>query len=383
MRHDGEYTSLRSRLSESYTQAMTGEALRESESGQSPRAANRGAPGETPFFIIGAGRSGTTLLQAMLTRSSRIAIPPETHFFSRFDPAIRFCDPLGEAQIEPYLRWVAAHPWWGELGLDAQSLREHLNRGERSAASILLWMLRALAGGGALRLGEKTPRHEKHLPRILEVFPDARIIHMHRDPRDVVASLQREPWMAGRSAQRIARHVRDALARQSRAARQMGRDRYAVVRYETLVSQPERELRRLCEFLGESFDERMLRFYEREDAGYLASEAGWKSLTLAPLDPSRHGRYRTLLSMRDIRAVERVMGTLLAEYGYEREPGPRDRLAWRARDAFERGRWWLERMARSVSKRLGGDASYERDRRLKPARLRQRAGAGQGGAGAA
>lgn len=329
---------------------MIGGSRKEDNSGGG--ACPNNVQGAAPFFIVGAGRSGTTLLQAMLTRQPRIAIPPETHFFCRFDPSIHFSDPLRDDQVEQYAAWATSQPWWMELGLDAKALRTHIDDGGRSAASILLWMLRTLTNECAPRLGEKTPRHEKRLARILEVFPDAKIIHIYRDPRDVVASLQREPWMAGQSVQRVARHVRGTLARQRAAARQLGPDRYAVIRYESLVAQPERELRRLCAFLGETFCEEMLRFHERAEPGYLPSEAAWKHLTMAPLDPSRHGRYRTLLSLRDIRTVERVVGPQLSAYDYEREPGEPDRLVWRASAMLERTGWWVKRLARSARKRL-------------------------------
>ncbi|MFG0253297.1 MAG: sulfotransferase family protein, partial [Phycisphaerales bacterium JB038] len=57
------------------------------------------------FFIVGTGRSGTTLLQAMLASHPRLAIPPETKFFQRWDPAEkRFGgEPLTGARLDGYL----------------------------------------------------------------------------------------------------------------------------------------------------------------------------------------------------------------------------------------------------------------------------------------
>ncbi|MEM1424022.1 MAG: sulfotransferase [Planctomycetota bacterium] len=306
-----------------------------------------------PFFIVGTGRSGTTLIQRMLSAHPGITIPPETQFFSRFDPAIRFTDPLREREVGAYLARVGDDPWWGELGLSVDALRAHVEGGGRDARSILWWMLRGLSQGveDRVRFGEKTPHHEKRVARIAGLFPRARFIHIVRDPRDVVVSLRREAWWPWRSVQRTARSVRGTLHRQLHNERALG-ERYLRVRYESLVEDPEGELRRVCAFLGEDFDPVILRYHESESAGFLASERAWKGLSTQPLDPSRIGRWRERLSARQASCVDRWVGRgLLEEYGYER--CGRARMPWAGvADAGERTWWFASRQLRSVRKRL-------------------------------
>jgi hypothetical protein len=82
------------------------------------------------------------------------------------------------------------------------------------------------------------------------------------------------------------------------------------VKYEDLVDHPERELRRLCGFLGEDYDPAMLRYARREDAGYLEVEESWKGLTRQELTRARVGRYRGRLTPRQVWTVERLESVL-------------------------------------------------------------------------
>ena len=124
------------------------------------------AASQDPFFIIGTGRCGTTLLQRMLMGHPRISIPPETHFFSRFDPVrVVGLDPVSDGLVEGYVERCASHPWFAELGLRRESLQAALDAGTRSARDLFLWYANALLPDAPARLGEKTPHHEKYTAR--------------------------------------------------------------------------------------------------------------------------------------------------------------------------------------------------------------------------
>jgi LPS sulfotransferase NodH len=299
------------------------------------RAGSPGDPPKAPFFIVGTGRCGSTLLQAMLLSHSRIAIPPETHFFAELDPALGFSDPLPEGDDAAYLDACIRATHWSELGLDRDALADALARGCRSARALFTWVLEQLLGVdvvGRARVGEKTPRHEQNVPRIARLFPDALFIHIHRDPRDVVASILSMDWRSSDSAAALARECRRTYRRQARFGRELGPHRYLTVRYEDLVAEPEAVLGRVCEFLGESFEPAMLSYPERAESGFLASESDWKSATRQPLDPTRIGRYRAVLGPRAIRRVEGILAEELPALGYALAPAPRWRPDW----------WWAD-----------------------------------------
>ena len=315
-----------------------------------------------PFFIIGTGRCGTTLLQRMLMGHPHIDIPPETHFFSRFDPfTVIDTDPIPDAAVDTYLHRCTTHPWFAELGLPADDLRHTLATGTRSARELFLWYAGAFLPAMPPHLGEKTPHHEKYVDRILTLFPDARFIHIVRDPRDVVVSLRKEHWMGDQSLHRIAHHVAKIWKRQRAVARRLGPDRYRTLRYEDLVANPEATLRGLCDFLAEPFDPAMLAHHEHAAPGFLPSESSWKNLALQPIDPSRVGRYREHLKPSEIGMVERSLGRLLIHYGYRPDPRAAHAPVSYLAEAIERLWWSIRRTGASLTRRARGASSAARE----------------------
>ncbi len=298
------------------------------------RPARREPPPAAPFFIVGTGRCGSTLLQAMLISHPRIAIPPETFFFAELDPALAFADPLPVDRIDAYVDHCQAQPHWKDLGIASDELRAALRAGTRDAAGLFGWLMARLLGDDARgrRWGEKTPRHEQHVARIAALLPDARFIHIHRDPRDVVASLLEMEWRSSGSVGLLAREVRRTHRRQQRAEAALAPERYLRLRYEDLVTAPEPTLQRVCDFLGETYDPAMLAFDRRETAGYRADEGDWKDRTRRPLDASRIGRYRRALRPEQIRRVERRLGPHLQRLGYARARAVPWQPAW----------WWAD-----------------------------------------
>jgi len=297
------------------------------------------------FFIIGTGRSGTTLVQSMLMSHSRIFLPPETRYFGVTDPDLI----LGAGQRKPgdldrYL--AAAWPDWSrrEFGLDEAEVRSAIAATDLSTRAVFL----ALAGlwsarSGKPRIGEKTPNHEKSVARIRAVFPEARFIQILRDPRDVVVSKRDHQLQGHASIFRYARSMRKVYDRHAEYVRTLPKDVYLTVRYEDLVSDPEGQVRTMCAFLGEEFEPAMVRPHERASKGFAGFEAGWKDLTLQPLTLSRIGRYREKLTPREIRTVERAVGHHLQELGYTPEPGIPHRLDWAIADAGAYLGWRVRR----------------------------------------
>jgi hypothetical protein len=170
------------------------------------------------------------------------------------------------------------------------------------------------------RWADKTPVYTLHLDFIDELFPGARYVHLVRDGRDVVASF-RDRWgyMAGvRAANSVwAQYVRAALAWEAGG----GAGRTRQVRYEALVNAPEASMRDLLEFLGEPWDDRVVRFDEVQHdtteryARFTASrrEAGGES---AAIYRSRVGAGRARIDPFLRGLLQRSAGGLLEQLGY-------------------------------------------------------------------
>lgn len=140
-------------------------------------------------------------------------------------------------------------------GIDVAGLESRLLGAANSYRSFLASILEDLAKSqGKPRCGEKTPQHAIFAETLCEWFPGAAIIHLVRDPREVVASLQRVPWASNSVVTNARIWVRYNLAaRQSRH-----RPEYLMVCYQDLVVRPEQELLRICTHLNEQYSPSML-----------------------------------------------------------------------------------------------------------------------------
>lgn len=289
-----------------------------------PEARTNTAPS---FLIVGTGRCGSTLLQAMLMSHREVRIPTETQYFQFFDPVVLgLPDPLADTEVEAYLERVGAtHA--GKILRSVPGGEEayaaEVRSGMRSARDQFGWVCDRLAAGqSGLVLGEKTPQHWPFLDRILSLYPQIRVIHIHRDPRDVVAGLMSMRWWASRSVRRTAKYWRKALLSAELWQRHLGPARHRIVRYEDLVADPEGVLRGVVEFLGLDFDPAMLDHREAAGKTYRPGEFGHKALAMDPVQTDRHGRYRTMLTPFQIRLIEATVGTdLMARHGYQPDEG--------------------------------------------------------------
>ena len=301
------------------------------------------------FFVVGTGRCGSTLLQAMLSSHPNLYVPPELRFFGRHDPGVHFSDPLRDEDVDAYLAGCDLDIWWRDMGMDMSAFHDAIRGGVRTSRDIYLWILAHVAvkrGNRKPRCGDKTPDYVLFVERIDELFPDSKFIQLWRDPRDVVASYLEQYWVQGGTALRVASYIRHVFREVERAAIRLGPERLCVVRYEDLVEHPERELRRLCAFLGEDYDPAMLDFGNRVDKGYLEVEEAWKGMTRGGLTSARVGRYRAKLTARQIWTVEQRLRPMLSELGYDPDATIQRRLHWY-------GVLWSERIYRKVLHTLG------------------------------
>jgi len=206
------------------------------------------------------------------------------------------------------------------------------------------------ARSGKPRIGEKSPYHYRHVEAIARELPGAKFIHICRDVRDVAASGLIACW-SSRSAIVQAKSWRNTMREHLRLMAAMLADQYCEVRFESLVADPDRELRRLCAFLGERFHPDMLRFDQQARAAIGRHDAAWSGATPTALDSSAVGRHRSRLTDRQLHAVRRMAGAEMSRMGYE-SAAIRVRPWWPALDAAERATHTLEKLRASIRKRL-------------------------------
>jgi len=219
-----------------------------------------GAP--KPIFVLGFPRSGTTLVEQMLSAHPRISAGDELPFIEEITGAMprMFSSPLAYPEALAEL-WMADH----RDGLDV--LRDHYLRRLRQLDVV---------GGEAAWFTDKMPLNETHLGLIALMFPRAPLIHVLRHPLDVVLSVfgnnLTHGFFCAYRLETAARHYALTMDLVEHYRREMAL-RYLPVRYEDIVDDPESSVRRMLDFIGEPFDEGCLHFHQNRRFARTASYA--------------------------------------------------------------------------------------------------------------
>ena len=299
---------------------------------QSRRSAIRRATGGPPAapFVVGATRSGTTLLRLMLDAHPGISIPSETHFIPELISA-REKHGASSAQM---LELLTSHRRWGDFTIEADELAARwatLDPLTGPAAVRAFYELYAdKQGNHGARWGDKTPGYIKSMREIQVYLPEARFIHLIRDGRDVALSILKQHW-GPQTIEAAAEKWRSRVLRGRAQQPYLGF--YLEVKFEDLVLHTERELRRICGFIDLDFDPAMLGYHEtaeqrlQEKARALPRTHGEPqsaekrlmshAKTFEPPNPDLIGTWRKRMSTADRAAYEALAGDLLAEIGYE------------------------------------------------------------------
>lgn len=321
-------------------------------------------------FVVGAPRSGTTLLTHMLHRHPEVSATPETHFLCHahsYRGGARgvlaewpvsgkwLCSRMAQLETPG---WRAAWPRTFRGVGDGVSRR--LVTGLRRL--FLAVIEDAAVDREAPLLVEKTPQHIEYLPLLRRLFPRAPIIHIVRDGRAVVSSLARMPWWH-RGATGAAAYWAEWVPRASSWVR---RDANAIeVRYEELVRDPEAVLAQVTQCLGIPYTPAMLEPLPGEEL-LVERRGGHKAGAMRPIEPAHAEAWKERLDERELRYVETLLAESLAALGYYRLGSPRrrpllvvggadgDARAWKAADPLIReeveklrpGQVWVRRLSR-------------------------------------
>jgi hypothetical protein len=297
----------------------------------------------TPFpFIVGCGRSGTTLLRVMLDSHSELVIPPETMFIAGMAKQRAAYGKDGAFNSGRFEADLIGGGWlWRWRTSDKEEVRVSL--AERPPSSLAdatrqVFLSQAKKQGKS-RYGAKTPDYVLHMPLISEVLPEARFIHVVRDGRDVALSVIEANW--GPDSTPGAATWWERRVREGREAGiALGGNRYQEVRYEDLVADPEGILREICRFIELDYEPEMLSYHRREGVGDDAGRPEQHRNLRRP--PTRGLRdWRREMAAGDVEVFEALAGHLLTELGYERAfPRPSPAAMRAARRHRRRARLW-------------------------------------------
>lgn len=236
---------------------------------------------QPPIFVFGALRSGTTLLRLMLKHHSGIHSPGEADFL--FDHV--------EAAGEDWRFDRAAIEDDRIFRAKKIALRDGLD-GAALAGAVIDDL--AATGEGLMSLNI-----HRNAPKMAALYPQAKIIHLLRDPRDVARSSIGMGW-AGNSFFGVDHWIGTEAGW---AEDLYPADQVLTVHFEELMADLEPQLTRICDFLGLSFEPGMLKYYENS--------------TYGPPDPKIAQKWKQKAGRREVALIEGRVGALLAARGYE------------------------------------------------------------------
>jgi hypothetical protein len=308
-------------------------------------------PGEPEaIFVVGVSRSGTTLMRNILERSDRIALAIENHFLGHIleregaryyfrhagdlaqDETLRkIVDMIYSGEFQKRSRWREVSPYWRWLTahVEAEELTRRLlalSPADRTERGLMATFMRVYADKqGRPIMGEKTPAHLAYVDTLLEWFPNGRVVHMIRDPRAVYVSdlhrrmtkrrapyswLIRIPFALSAVLLVQVTWVWAGAARRDRYLKRRYPDRYRLVRFEDVVSEPDKTLPALFAFLGVTppADPTAVKVYAR---GFRWGAEG--------LDSAAASRWREHIRPFPQRWLKFWLGSYMRRFGYTDE----------------------------------------------------------------
>ena len=307
------------------------------------------------FFILGRGRSGTSLLREILNAHPQLVVAPEAMFIAYTWRKYRR-GPWSDQRIESFVDDVFLESRFQNWNLDKTDLCESLKRiscAKRSFARMVAEIYRTYGCDvqykPAAIYGDKNPTYASFGQLLQNLFPNAPVIALVRDPLDNVASFRRVPFdssdvatLAWRWRLCNQRLIQLTAAFPHKAL---------LIRYEDLVAKSQHTLTRICDHLGVAYEPRMLRFYERVDRRL----EKWEQNLRRPLSTARIGKGRLELSDEQQQLAEFIVAPVARQLGYDLHAPARS--PWLFREAL-RGRagaaaWnTAERMALGLPARL-------------------------------
>lgn len=236
---------------------------------------------KNPIFIVGCGRSGTTLLLNILGKHKNIySVQKESYVFVPFITPINLIyenqlktnnfEKLTISMLTTLFYGLEISPimiWQENFPPDVKEIfgkiRNLYEYKELSSVNDVfnLCVSYLTLKENKTRWVEKTPNNIFTVHYILELYPDAKFIEIYRDARAVWCSWKNAKYEYFRNSNIFSclKVWRSTISQGEGLSKKLLKEQYYKLRYEDLIKSPERELKSLCQFLGEQFEPEMLK----------------------------------------------------------------------------------------------------------------------------
>jgi tetratricopeptide (TPR) repeat protein len=268
-----------------------------------PRAATREDCAQ-PVFILGFPRSGTTLVEQTLSAHRLVSAGDELPLINDITGIMprMLSSPLGYPE-------ALAELWMGDKREGLDNLRDYYLQSVRQMGVVR---------PGTTWFTDKMPLNEMHLGLIALLFPKSPMLHVIRHPLDIMVSAMSNQFTHGfccaYALETAALHyvrIRE-LVRHYRAEMRLN---YLAIRYEDIVADQRKSVRRMLDFIGIPFDKNCLSFHENRR---YARTASYAQVTEKLYDRSKY-RYRNYI--RHLGPAIEILRPAIEELGYEIETG--------------------------------------------------------------
>ncbi len=243
-----------------------------------------------PIFIVGCPRSGTTLLASRINLHSEIVVTPETHFFEILNNSFLIktkyrLTPEGIYNIIYSSRMK-------DLQIDFDIFMEIYKQTEQTYINIFDSCMNVYrVKTNKAYWCEKTPQHLKYLKDIFYYYPNAKVICILRDGRDVALSLSKVPWYE-RNIATCSMKWNEYISYFNRAKLIYSKKNFFSLKFEDFVRYPENILNSICDFLEIDFERSLLESFRNKSNIVPVWETEWKNNVTKPINNKMVGKWK-------------------------------------------------------------------------------------------
>jgi len=270
---------------------------------------------DSPIFIAGPDRSGTSLLFALLASHPNISMVRRTNMWRYFHE--RYGDLSQTDNFERCLSDMTRYNRMKHLKPDGERIRREFLKGKANYGRLFaLFHLHYAERIGKPRWGDKSLHTEHYADRIFREYPNAKIIHITRDPRDRYASVRKRH---GRDTPRMGGSTGRWLFSMNRAIKNKRRypNQYKIICFEDITRDPEETMREVCAFIGEEFAPEMLTMSGAAEHTNVGGNSSFERIEPGKISRKPVGRYRDVLSNLEILYIQIFSGKFMEQFGYQ------------------------------------------------------------------
>jgi hypothetical protein len=273
-----------------------------------------------PFSVVGADRSGTTMLQLMGNEHTALHVPREPWFILGLMSKLPLESTLSEEEVRLAFDIISAHWRWKDWEIEAEHLWDRLVSLHKPFLSDLIDAVFRLSSErtGKYRWGDKTPGHVKEIDRLHTVFREAQFIHIIRDGRDICLSLIRYQFRKGNLSEN-AKYWAEAGSAGIGSGRKPPKSLYLEIAYEGVVINTGKTLRKVYRFLTVPYSPKTLECHKNVGKDGSHSEMGLHYTALrSPYSEEVH-RWRREMGTFDLIAFEAIAGRTMDKVNQARK----------------------------------------------------------------